>query len=248
MAIEFKSVKGYYFLDAWVMANVIQLATFRFCKECLTPDIDPCHRLFDQMTMAARSAVANIAEGSSRRQTSRETEMRLTDVARASLSELNGDFFSLSLMLNIEPWPKNSSHYQRLLSIQLDRPQYGEDIESDAWRHCTAQFNKFRPAVCNTDISIRINALRQLVNREISILQKMMTKQLDSFRDEGGFAENLTKERIGSIKSKAMEQNAPKCPKCGEPMILRVAKRGANAGKQFWSCSAYPKCSSTLKV
>lgn len=55
MAIEFKSIKGYYYLDAWV----IQLATFRFCTECLTPEIDPCHRLFDQMTMAARKRGAN---------------------------------------------------------------------------------------------------------------------------------------------------------------------------------------------
>ena len=32
------------------------------------------------------------------------------------------------------------------------------------------------------------------------------------------------------------------CPSCGQPMILRTSKRGANAGNQFWGCSTYPKC------
>ena len=34
----------------------------------------------------------------------------------------------------------------------------------------------------------------------------------------------------------------PSCPSCGQPMILRTSKRGANAGKQFWGCSTYPAC------
>jgi ssDNA-binding Zn-finger/Zn-ribbon topoisomerase 1 len=32
------------------------------------------------------------------------------------------------------------------------------------------------------------------------------------------------------------------CPKCGSPMVKRKAKRGANAGKEFWGCSAFPRC------
>jgi restriction system protein len=39
----------------------------------------------------------------------------------------------------------------------------------------------------------------------------------------------------------------PDCPNCGKPMVLRTAKRGANAGNQFWGCSAYPACKGTLK-
>jgi len=34
----------------------------------------------------------------------------------------------------------------------------------------------------------------------------------------------------------------PVCPQCGRPMVLRTARRGANAGSQFWGCSAYPSC------
>ena len=40
-------------------------------------------------------------------------------------------------------------------------------------------------------------------------------------------------------------QNAPACPQCTKPMLLRTARRGANAGKQFWGCSTYPNCSGT---
>jgi restriction system protein len=35
---------------------------------------------------------------------------------------------------------------------------------------------------------------------------------------------------------------APTCPQCGKSMVLRTARRGSNAGNQFWGCSAYPAC------
>ena len=85
-------IAGYYWLDTWILANVIQLATQDFCKAFLNIHNDPCGRQYDQMTQAARSCTANIAEGNSRHYTSRETEMKLTDVARASLSELLNDY------------------------------------------------------------------------------------------------------------------------------------------------------------
>lgn len=40
----------------------------------------------------------------------------------------------------------------------------------------------------------------------------------------------------------------PACPSCGQPMVLRTSKRGANAGTQFWGCSTYPACKGTLKA
>jgi len=36
------------------------------------------------------------------------------------------------------------------------------------------------------------------------------------------------------------------CPKCGAPMVLRMAKSGPNAGGQFWGCTSYPRCRTTL--
>jgi ribosomal protein L37AE/L43A len=38
------------------------------------------------------------------------------------------------------------------------------------------------------------------------------------------------------------------CPKCGSPLVLRVAKKGANAGKKFYGCSNYPKCRYTAQL
>ena len=55
---SFLSGNGYFWLDAWVLANVIQLGTQKFCLRFLKPRIDPCGRLFDQMTQAARSGAA----------------------------------------------------------------------------------------------------------------------------------------------------------------------------------------------
>jgi len=41
------------------------------------------------------------------------------------------------------------------------------------------------------------------------------------------------------------DSTAPVCPVCSEPMVRRVAKRGANAGSSFWGCSGYPSCRGT---
>lgn len=87
MSVKIGSTLGYMYMDMWVLANVIQLGTFSFCRRFLNKDNDPCGRLFDQMTQAARSCQANIAEGASCHQTSIETEMKLVDVARASINK-----------------------------------------------------------------------------------------------------------------------------------------------------------------
>lgn len=57
--------------------------------------------------------------------------------------------------------------------------------------------------------------------------------------------------RVGRIKESQLEQNLntpPACPLCRSPMIRRTAKRGANAGMDFWGCSAYPGCNGTREL
>ncbi len=248
MPVTIKSIKGYYFLDAWVMANILQLATLEYCREQLDRTIDPCGRLFDQMTMAARSVTANIAEGLSRHQTSRETEMRLTDVARASMCELLGDYHFLSMSLNIEPWARDSEPAQALAALTLDRPVYTDDWQREAWLHIMAQKKKFDPWMRHDRHAVRLNALMQLCNREIMMLEKLISAQLSAFKTEGGFAENLTGERLQHIQQTAATEGAPPCPLCGKPMVRRMAKRGRNQGQEFWSCSAYPECRGTRSI
>lgn len=248
MAIEIKSIKGYYGLDTWVMSHIIYQATISFCRLYLNKDNDPGGRLYDQMVMAARSAPANIAEGSSRRQTSRETEMKLTDVARASLSELLSDFMAFSLTYNIEPWTTDSDNFRLFTDLQLDRPHYGSDIEHDAWIHIQRQRKKFAPWIENDNIVVRVNSLKLLINRNITMLQKMISRQLDDFKHTGGFAEGLTKERVATQAQQAEQEGAPQCPICGKPMIKRAIKRGTKAGKEFWGCSGFPECQGTRNV
>ena len=248
MPIEIKSVKGYYFLDAWVMSHLVHQATISFCRRYLDKSNDPGGRLYDQMVMAARSAPANIAEGSARRQTSRETEMRLTDVARATLNELLSDFMAFSLTYDIEPWAKDSDNYREFMSLQLEHPEYGDDIDRDAWMHIKAQQQRFAPWIESDDLALRVNSIKQLINRNIIMLQKMISRQLEDFKQSGGFTENLTQERVTSQTEMALEQGAPACPLCGKPMIRRTIKRGTKAGQQFWGCSGYPTCQGTKNI
>lgn len=245
MAIEIKSIKGYYYLDAWVMSHIIYQATISFCQRYLNKNNDPSGRLYDQMVMAARSAPANVAEGSSRRQTSRETEMRLTDVARATLSELLSDFMAFSLTYNIEPWAKDSENYIAFKNLQLEPPNYGGDIERDAWLHVQTQRKRFAPWLESDNLEVRVNSIKQLINRNINMLQKMISRQLEEFKRDGGFTEALSMERLTALSSQSAKQGAPECPLCGKPMIKRTIKRGAKAGKQFWGCSTYPQCQGT---
>ncbi len=47
---------------------------------------------------------------------------------------------------------------------------------------------------------------------------------------------------------RANRKMRPSCPNCGNAMVERIAKRGANAGKPFWGCSTYPNCRGTLPI
>lgn len=64
--------------------------------------------------------------------------MKLSDVARASLSELLGDYFFISMTNRIEPWTKDSQPYKALASVQLDRPSYTDDWQREAYLHIMA--------------------------------------------------------------------------------------------------------------
>lgn len=49
-----------------------------------------------------------------------------------------------------------------------------------------------------------------------------------------------------AVTSPVTQEAVPICPKCGEKMVLRTAKTGANAGNKFWGCAAYPQCKTML--
>ena len=239
---------GYYWLDTWVLANVIQLATQDFCLRHLNRTNDPCGRQFDQMTQAARSVTANIAEGNSRHSTSRETEMKLTDVARASLAELANDYLNWLLLHEKVPWSMSSQEYKAVNSIQLDPPAYRSDVQHLSSIHILAQKRKFDLWLGDDDSLVAANCLLVLSGRLIMMLQRQIEHLLGEFKEEGGFTEGLTAERLAHRAEKSRQADAPSCPVCGKPMIKRVCKKGINSGKEFWSCSGYPDCNGTRKI
>ena len=239
---------GYYWLDTWVLANVIQLATQDFCMRNLNRTNDPCGRQFDQMTQAARSVSANIAEGNSRHSTSKETEMRLTDVARASLAELANDYVNWLLLHENIPWSMKSEEHKSVSNIPLDKPTYKDDVQHQSGIHILKQKHKFDAWLRSKDSMVEANCLIILCNRLIMMLGKQIENQLATYKEEGGFTEALSAERLAFRAEQSAHRDAPLCPKCGKPMIKRVAKKGANAGKEFWSCSTYPNCDGTRNI
>lgn len=230
------------------MANVIQLATQDFCDRFVDYQMDPGRRLYDQMVMAARCGVANIAEGSARHSTSVETEMRLLDVARASFDELQGDLFNFLLRRKAEVWAIGNLNREAIWQMRLDTPQYSNSYLHDAAIHILAQKAKFDPWLGNNKPEVVANGLLILCLRENKMLQAQIQSQLESFRQTGGFTENMTAERLDARKAQAMTSGAPACPKCGKPMLKRMQKKGPGQGREFWGCSDYPRCNGVRPI
>lgn len=236
---------GYRRLDSWTLATIAQLANLRFCKKFLTRNIDPTRRHYDQMTQAARSGKANIVEGSARSATSKETEMKLTDVARASLGELHSDYEDWLLYRGQVPWRKDSPESQAIYNVRLSPAKYGDDYVHDSCVRILEEQKKFARWLDSDDSCVVANAMLIILSRTINMLIRQTEAQGEKFTETGGFREQLTEERV---KARAIKENAPACPECGKPMKKRVAKSGKNAGGEFWGCTGYPECKGTREV
>jgi len=57
---------------------------------------------------------------------------------------------------------------------------------------------------------------------------------------------NMINNEISEMK--VNNEDAPLCPKCGTPMVLRQAKKGENKGNKFYGCSNFPKCKEIVEV
>lgn len=248
MGVNIQFSQSFYWLNSWILANIIQLATQDFCDRFVDYCIDPGRRLYDQMVMAARCGVANIAEGSARHSTSVETEMRLLDVARASFDELQGDLFNFLLRKKAEVWAIGNPDREAIWQMRLDAPIYSNSYLHDAARHILAQKHKFAQWLENDNLEIAANALLVLCLRENKMLQSQIHSQLESFRQTGGFTENMTLERLRARQNQAKRDAAPACPKCGKPMLRRMQKKGEGQGREFWGCSDYPNCNGLRRI
>jgi len=241
----FDPTSGYRRLDSWILASIVQFATYRFCEKFFTRKLDPTGRQYDQMTQAARSGKVNIVEGSARSATSKETEMKLTDVARASLNELVSDYEDWLLRQGLLPWHKNSIEAKGVFAVRLDRTDYKEDWVYESCMHLLKQQSKFDRWLLSDNSVIVANCLIILIRRTIKMLAGQLQTQAETFEQKGGFREKLTQIRI---EARAKNENAPTCPNCGKPMTIRKATTGKNAGKEFWGCTGYPECTGIKKV
>ena len=115
---------GYKDLVSYQKAEIVYDATVQFCARYL----EKRDRTHDQMIQAARSGKQNIIEGSMASATSKETEIKLTNVARASLEELLEDYRDFLRSRRAPVWPKDSKEalYVRRLSRQATPlPKHG---------------------------------------------------------------------------------------------------------------------------
>src|SRR5439155_2198093 len=104
---------GYRNLLSFQKAEIVYDGTVSFCDRF----IDKRSRTHDQMVQAARSGKQNIIEGSMAAGTSKETEIKLTNVARASLEELLIDYQDFLRTRGLEEWTADHHYSQRLREL-----------------------------------------------------------------------------------------------------------------------------------
>ena len=223
---------------------LIYHATEVFCERNYSYKNDALGKTVGQMIGAARSARQNIVEGSSRAGTSKETELRLYDVAKGSLEELAGDYEAFIISRGEIPWAENDSRASRLMSIALDRYQ-GQLSRHDYGEYILAMRKRFVEFLESEDLIVAANSILIAIDQACRLLHRQMESIAEAFREEGGFTERMSKARLETRDAQIAAQGAPKCPKCGKPMRKIIARKGRNAGNPFWSCTGYPDCNGT---
>src|SRR6266850_2932022 len=183
---------GYQRLRSYKVAQVVYDATVVFCRRFLGGD----RRLVDQMVQAARSGVRNISEGSGASATSRKTEMKLTNVARSSLSdELLRDYESFLVQKGLRVWPKDSKEARAMRQrLQEDRPARILPERKGVVR-LNGLFG-LPDFVDKAAPELAANAMLCAVNQAAYLLKRQLESQGKSFMEGGGFTERLYSARV----------------------------------------------------
>ena len=168
---------NYQTLLSYQKAEVIYEITWRFCDRFLRKG----DRTIDQMVQAARSGKQNIIEGSKAATTSKETEIKLTNVARSSLEELLEDYRDFLRVRDLRVWDKQSREAQYVRKLGLTSP-----MSFDVFR----EFTETRPAevVANTSICL-VHQADYLLDRQLKALEQ-------AFLKDGGLRERMTRARL----------------------------------------------------
>ncbi|MDR0353851.1 MAG: four helix bundle suffix domain-containing protein [Opitutaceae bacterium] len=170
---------GYRTLLSFQLAELVYDTTTRFCEKYIAKN----SRTRDQMVQAARSGVQNIAEGSVASGTSKETEIKLTNVARASLEELLRDYEDYLRQHRLPLWENNAPQTAAIIAARIKTADaLAQWIQTHAE---TARFPEYSA-----------NAARVLCRVAMSLLKKQLNTLEAAFLKEGGLRERMTRARL----------------------------------------------------
>ncbi len=244
---------GYRQLRSFQTATILYDATVKFCERF----VDPRSRTTDQMVQAARSGRQNIAEGSRAAATSSQTELRLVNVARASLDELLLDYEDFLRQRQLPAWHKNSPEAKTVRQLGFSSPSDPPDLSDPTDLGDRARWARYAPWLDHADPAVVANATICLIHQTNLLLDRQIAALERGFVRDGGYSEKLAAARIAerercrtnptdpsapSDPTAPAKTRAPDCPLCAKPLVLRTARKGPNAGAQFWGCPAYPDC------
>ena len=236
---------GYRKLRSYQAATVIYDATVRFCERF----VDKRSRTVDQMVQAARSCGKNIAEGSRAAATTSQTELRLVNVARASLEELLLDYEDYLRQHRQRQWDKNDPEARAVRAMG----RQGDRTDQTDWPDPVAHYAAYAHWLDHADPAVVANTLLCLIHQTNYLLDQQISALERDFVQDGGYSEQLAAARMAERQRQQTDETgkqpkAPNCPLCGKPLALRTARKGARAGSQFWGCSGYPNCKGTLPL
>lgn len=190
---------GYRKLKSFQVAQLCYDVTVRFCDRY----IDKRSRTHDQMVQAARSGVQNIAEGSEVSATSKKMELKLTQVARASLEELRLDYEDFLRHRELPHWaaedPRRSALVARRCTkadevAQWCREQHGRDGPHGQPGPAAPSIQS-TPPNRSTYPELAANAALVLIGVACALLDRQIQAQAAAFEQEGGFTERLYRLR-----------------------------------------------------
>ena len=164
--------------------------------------------------------------------------MKLTDVARASLSELRGDYEIFILDRQELPWSVHSSEAKAVNAISIDDAPFTDDMVHESAKHALEQRKKYARWLDSRDAVVVANALLLVIGRALNMLKNQIEAQGKAFEETGGFSERLMTKRLEAREKS--KPPSPECPQCGKPMRERQSAKGS-----FWGCSTYPECKGT---
>ena len=238
---------GYRKTFSFGFACLIYHATKAFCRKNYDYHNDSLGKTTGQMVGAARSARQNLVEGSSRAGTSRETELRLIDVAKGSLEELAGDYEAFLADCGEAPWSESDARAVEFKALRLDHFEKNDDARHEYGLYILEMRKRFAKWLENDDAKIAANSILLAIDEANALIRSQMEHLANEFTEEGGFTERMSKARLEWRDARQAAEGAPKCPKCGRPMRKMVARKGRNAGNPFWSCTGYPSCDGTRR-